>query len=779
MVQQHSHETHADADARRDPVCGMQVMPQTARFSARHAGKDYYFCSARCEEKFAAAPDSYLGDRPAPAPMPAGTQYTCPMHPEIVTDGPDDCPICGMALEPMGIPPADAGPNPELVDFTRRLWIGAPLAGLVFLLEMGAHLGVPVANWFGPRGAIFVQLVLATPVVLWVGAPFFKRGRASLVNRSPNMWTLIALGTGVAWIYSMVAALAPGMFPEAFRTAQGIVPVYFEAAAVIIILVLVGQVMELRARERTGDAMRALLDLAPKTARRIGPDGAEADIPLADVQPGDRLRVRPGEAVPVDGIVTDGHSSVDESLITGEPLPVEKANGDLVTGGTLNAGGSFIMSAERVGADTMLARIVELVATAQRSRAPIQALADQVAGYFVPAVVGVAIAAFIIWSLVGPEPAMVYGLVAAVSVLIIACPCALGLATPMSIMVATGRGATAGILMRDAEALERFARVDTLIIDKTGTLTEGKPVLTDVIALGGQGSDELVAIAAGLERGSEHPLAEAILADAADRGVEPLPVEDFKAVTGKGITGQIAGIGAAAFGNAALMLDLGIDMAGADAEARADELRGEGKTAMFLAVDNALAGVIAVADPIKQTTSAAIRALHAAGMRIVMATGDTERTARAVAGQLGIDAIEANILPEQKAALVESLRAQGARVAMAGDGVNDAPALATADVGIAMGTGADVAMESAGITLVKGDLMGIVRARMLAHATMHNIRQNLFFAFIYNGLGVPVAAGILYPFFGVLLSPIIAAAAMSLSSVSVIANALRLRRVKL
>lgn len=789
MAQPHNHQKHADAhvdahvdvNAMRDPVCGMQVIPKTARFSVRHEGEDYYFCSARCEEKFAAAPDSYLGDRPAvaPGPMPAGTQYTCPMHPEIVRDGPDDCPLCGMALEPMGIPPADAGPNPELVDFTRRLWIGGPLAGLVFLLEMGAHLGLPVANWFGPRGAIYAQLVMATPVVLWVGAPFFKRGWASLVNRSPNMWTLIALGTGVAWGYSMVAALAPGTFPDAFRMAHGLVPVYFEAAAVIIILVLAGQVMELRARERTGDAIRALLDLAPKTARRIGADGAEVDIPLADVQLGERLRVRPGEAVPVDGIVAEGHSSVDESLITGEPLPVEKTAGDLVTGGTINATGSFIMRAERVGADTMLARIVDLVATAQRSRAPIQALADQVAGYFVPAVVGVAIVAFVIWSLLGPEPAMVYGLVAAVSVLIIACPCALGLATPMSIMVATGRGATAGILMRDAEALERFARVDTLIIDKTGTLTEGRPVLSDVISLDERGSDELVAIAAGLERGSEHPLAEAIVAAAATRGLEPLAVDGFKAITGKGITGHVAGIGAAAFGNAALMSDLGVEMAGADAEARADELRSEGKTAMFLATGNVLAGIIAVADPIKQTAPAAIAALHAAGMQIVMATGDSERTARAVARQLGIDAIEAGILPEQKAALARKLKAQGACVAMAGDGVNDAPALATADVGIAMGTGADVAVESAGITLLKGDIMGIVRARNLAQATMRNIKQNLFFAFIYNGLGVPLAAGILYPFFGVLLSPIIAAAAMSLSSVSVITNALRLRGLKL
>lgn len=780
MAQQHSPEKHANAGdgAMRDPVCGMQVMPETARFSAVHAGEDYYFCSARCEEKFTAAPEDYLGDRPAPEPMPAGTQYTCPMHPEIVADEPGDCPICGMALEPMGIPPADAGPSPELLDFTRRLWIGAPLAGLVFLLEMGAHLGLPVANWFGARDAIFAQLLLATPVVLWVGAPFFKRGWASLVNRSPNMWTLIALGTGVAWVYSVVAGLAPGIFPEAFRTAHGIVPVYFEAAAVIIILVLVGQVMELRARERTGDAIRALLDLAPKNVRRIGADGTEVDIPLSDVQAGDLLRVRPGEAVPVDGAVTEGHSSVDESLITGEPLPVEKAAGDPVTGGTINATGSFVMRAERVGADTMLARIVDLVAKAQRSRAPIQALADQVAGYFVPAVVAVAIIAFIAWSLAGPDPAMVYGLVAAVSVLIIACPCALGLATPMSIMVATGRGATAGILMRDAEALERFAEVDTLIVDKTGTLTVGKPVLTDVIALdAAYDSARLVAIAAGLERGSEHPLAQAILADAEGRGVEPLRVENFAAITGKGIAAHVAGTGAGAFGNAALMSDLGVAMAGA--ETRADDLRDEGKTVMFLAIDNMLAGIIAVADPIKQTTPAAIAALHAIGMRIVMATGDNERTARAVAGQLGIDAIEAGILPEQKAVLIGKLKAQGARVAMAGDGVNDAPALATADVGIAMGTGADVAMESAGITLVKGDLMGIVRAHTLAHATMWNIRQNLFFAFVYNGLGVPVAAGILYPFFGILLSPIIAAAAMSLSSVSVIANALRLRRHRL
>ncbi len=796
MAQQHDPEKHADAIATvpvpvpvnagasagagvmRDPVCGMQVMPEAAHVSTTHAGEEYYFCSARCEEKFTAAPEDYLGDRPAPEPMPAGTQYTCPMHPEIVKDGPDDCPLCGMALEPTGIPPADAGPNPERVDFTRRLWIGTPLAGLVFLLEMGAHLGLPVANWFGARGAVFAQLLLATPVVLWVGAPFFKRGWASLVNRSPNMWTLISLGTGVAWGYSMVAGLVPGVFPEAFRTAQGVVPVYFEAAAVIIILVLVGQVMELRARERTGDAIRALLDLAPKTARRVGAEGNEADIPLAEVQAGDLLRVRPGEAVPVDGTVRQGHSSVDESLITGEPLPVEKAAGDPVTGGTVNATGSFVMRAERVGADTMLAHIVDLVAKAQRSRAPIQALADRVAGYFVPAVVGVAIMAFIAWSLAGPEPAMVYGLVAAVSVLIIACPCALGLATPMSIMVATGRGATAGILMRDAEALERFAEVDTLIVDKTGTLTEGKPVLTDVIAFdAAYDSARLVAIAAGLERGSEHPLAQAILADAEGRGVEPLAVEDFTAITGKGITGRVTGIGWAAFGNAALMSDIEVALAGA--EIRADELRKDGKTVMFLAVDDTLAAVIAVTDPIKQTTPAAVAAMHAAGIRIVMATGDNERTARAVAGQLGIDAVEAGVPPEQKAALITKLKAQGARVAMAGDGINDAPALATADIGIAMGAGADVAVESAGLTLVKGDLLGVVRARNLSRATMRNIKQNLFFAFVYNGLGVPVAAGILYPFSGLLLSPVIAAAAMSLSSVSVIANALRLRRVRL
>jgi Cu+-exporting ATPase len=696
------------------------------------------------------------------------------MHPQVVRDGPGDCPICGMALEPM-LPTADVGPNPELVDFTRRLWVGAPLALAVLVLEMGSHLGVPFVHWMGAWPFALAQLVLATPVVLWVGAPFFRRGWASIVNRSPNMWTLIALGTGAAWAYSMVATLAPGLFPAGLRDMHGLVPVYFEAAAVIVVLVLVGQIMELRARARTGGAIRALLDLAPRTARRVRPDGHEEDVPLDAVVAGDLLRVRPGESVPVDGTVTEGRSAVDESMLTGEALAVEKAAGDGVTGGTLNRSGSFVMRAERVGADTMLARIVGLVAEAQRSRAPIQALADRVAAWFVPAVVAVAVAAFVVWLFVGPEPALSYALVAAVSVLIIACPCALGLATPMSIMVATGRGALEGLLIRDAEALERLAQVDTLVVDKTGTLTEGHPALTHVVAVDGD-SDRLLRLAASLERGSEHPLAEAIVAGAAHRGIDLSAAEDFEAVTGQGVRGRVEGH-AVALGNAALMRSLGAGTAAMADEA--DRLRGEGRTVMLVAIDGTFGGLIAVADPVKESAPAAIRALRAEGLRIVMATGDNARTAATVAGRLGIDDVRAEVKPEDKAALVAELRAAGARVAMAGDGINDAPALAAADVGIAMGAGADVALESAGVTLVRGDLDGILRAHRLARATMRNIRQNLFLAFVYNTAGVPVAAGVLYPLFGSLLSPMIAAAAMSLSSVSVIANALRLRRVRL
>ncbi|CUH39242.1 Copper-transporting P-type ATPase [Jannaschia seosinensis] len=755
-----------------DPVCGMDVARAAADHVASHAGERFYFCSARCLSKFEAEPERYLADRPAPDPMPAGTEYTCPMHPEIVQDHPGDCPKCGMALEPM-TPSLDHEPNPEFIDFKRRLWITAPLALAIFILEMGVHIGLPFADWTGHRAFGWIQFALATPVI-WICRPFFKRGWASVVNRSPNMWTLIALGTGAAYLFSIVALLAPDIFPPAMRSGMESYPVYFEAAAVILVLVLLGQVMELAARERTGDAIRALMDLAPKTARRVTEAGDE-DVPLADLQTGDILRVRPGESIPVDGTVTEGRSAVNESMITGEPVPVEKTEGDVVTGGTMNKSGSFLMRAEAVGADTTLSRIVGMVAKAQRSRAPIQAVADRVAGYFVPAVVAVAVIAFLAWSLIGPPPALSYAFVTAVSVLIIACPCALGLATPMSVMVATGRGANAGVLIRDAEALERFAKVDVLIVDKTGTLTEGKPTLTDVEAVDLPEAEFLTLVAA-LERGSEHPLAEAIVSGAEERGADRSDSTEFEAVTGKGVRGRV-GDRHVALGNAALMADLAVETG--PLAARATELQTKGKTAMFVAVDGRIAGLVAVADRVKETTPAAIRALHEAGLRIIMATGDAGPTAEAVARQLDIDEVHSEVSPEDKHALVERLHAEGLSVAMAGDGVNDAPALAKADVGIAMGTGADVAVESAGITLVKGDLGGIVRARRLAQATMRNIRQNLFFAFVYNAAGVPLAAGLLYPFFGLLLSPIVAAAAMSLSSVSVIGNALTLRGARL
>ncbi len=761
----------------KDPVCGMSVDRSTAKHFLKHEGEKFYFCSPGCRAKFEANPADYRdGNRPAPKPMPKGTQYTCPMHPEVISDHPGDCPKCGMALEPMGIPPADEGPNPELVDFTRRFWVSAVLAVPLLALTMGPMIGLPLRDMIGEARAVWLELALATPVVLWAAIPFFRRAWASLVNRSPNMWTLIGLGVGTAYLYSVVATLAPDLFPMSIRGHGDTVPVYFEAAAVIVALVFVGQLLELKARERTGSAIRALLDLAPKTARRINADGSEIDIEVDDITAGDRLRVRPGERVPVDGLVSEGQSTVDESMISGEPLPVEKTRGDAVTGGTMNRNGSFIMTAERVGAETTLSQIVDMVAKAQRSRAPIQGAVDRVSAVFVPAVVAVAILAFGAWMILGPEPRLAHALIAAVAVLIIACPCALGLATPMSIMIATGRGAQEGVLIKDAEALERFSKVDTLIVDKTGTLTEGKPRLTDAVALGGIGESRLLAAAASLERGSEHPLAEAIVAGAEERGIGTTDVTSFEAVTGKGVSGLVGGA-KVALGNAAMMQDLGIDTSALYQQIIA--LRDEGKTVMFVTIDGSLAGFVAVADRIKPTTAAAIRALHESGLRIIMATGDNERTAKAVARQLGIDEVRADVLPEGKKALIDELHAKGAVVAMAGDGVNDAPALAAADVGIAMGTGADVAMESAGITLVKGDLNGIVRARRLAEATMRNIRQNLGFAFGYNALGVPVAAGILYPVLGLLLSPMIAAAAMSLSSVSVIANALRLRVQKL
>ncbi|WP_354342975.1 heavy metal translocating P-type ATPase [Phyllobacterium ifriqiyense] len=759
-----------------DPVCGMKVDRASAKHFLRHEGEKYYFCSASCMAKFEKAPQDYLGDRPAPKPMPAGTQYTCPMHPEIISDVPGSCPLCGMALEPMGIPTGDEGPNPELVDFTKRFWISALCSVPLLLMTMGPMLGLPLRSWIGEELAIWLEFALATPVVLWAAIPFFERAWSSFVHRSPNMWTLIAIGVGAAYAFSVVATFLPDIFPHSFRMHGGSVPVYFEAAAVIVTLVFLGQILELKARERTGSAIRALLDLAPKTARRLAKDGTETDVPLDDVMVGDRLRVRPGESVPVDGIVVEGRSSIDESMLTGEPLPVEKNVEDTVTGGTLNRNGTLLITAEKVGADTVLSQIVGMVASAQRSRAPIQGMADRVASYFVPAVVVVALVAFAVWALIGPEPGMIYGLVAAVSVLIIACPCALGLATPMSIMTATGRGAQAGVLIKDAEALERFANVDTLIVDKTGTLTEGKPKLTDIVTVGGISENDLLGFAASLEKGSEHPLAEAIIEGSKARNLTVQNAADFNAVTGKGISGKI-GTSNVALGNLAMMQDIGVDIAALTQQA--DALRAAGKSALFIAVDGKAAGILAVADPIKSTTIEAIRKLHDAGLRIIMATGDNKVTALAVAKELGIDEVRADMLPETKKQLIDELHAKGSKVAMAGDGVNDSPALAAADVGIAMGTGADVAMQSAGITLVKGDLNGIVRARTLATSTIRNIKQNLFFAFIYNVLGVPVAAGVLYPVFGLLLSPMLAAAAMSLSSVSVIANALRLRTIKL
>jgi Cu+-exporting ATPase len=761
----------ADQTMAKDPVCGMDVDPHTAKHRAEHGGRIYYFCNPRCREKFIAEPARYLDkSERAPEPVPEGAIYTCPMHPEIRQEGPGACPICGMGLEPLLVT-AEAGPNPELADMTRRLWIGLALSLPVLALEMGGHL-TGLHTVLARPTSIWIQAALATPVVLWAGWPFFVRGWQSLLTRNLNMFTLIAMGTGVAWIYSAVATLAPGIFPDAFRAADGTVAVYYEAAAVITVLVLLGQVLELRARERTGGAIRALLDLAPKTARRLGADGSEAELPLDQVGVGDRLRVRPGEKVPVDGTVLEGRSSLDESMVTGESMPVTKTVGERLIGGTINQSGALIMRAQSVGRDTVLARIVQMVAEAQRSRAPIQRLADQVAGWFVPAVVAVAIMAFAAWSLWGPEPRLAFGLVAAVTVLIIACPCALGLATPMSIMVGVGRGAGAGVLIKNAEALERLESVDTLVIDKTGTLTEGKPSLAAVVPAAGFDDSHVLRLAAGVEQASEHPLGKAIVAGAQGRGLAIPAVSDFDSPTGKGVRGAVGGT-TVVLGNAGFLAENGIEVAALAAEA--DRLRADGATALFVGIGGKLAGVLAVADAIKATTPAMLEGLAKAGVRVVMLTGDNRTTAAAVARRLGIAEFEAEVLPEQKSAVVERLKREGRVVAMAGDGVNDAPALAAADVGIAMGSGTDVAIESAGITLLKGDLSGILRARRLSRAVMGNIRQNLFFAFVYNAAGVPIAAGVLYPVFGLLLSPVVAAAAMALSSVSVVANALRLR----
>ena len=776
----HAMHPTSSASAVIDPVCGMKVDPDNAAGSFDYQGTTYYFCSTHCLHRFRQNPESFLNKAPQqligltrqPKPVARDQKYTCPMHPEIVRDGPGSCPICGMALEPVTVS-LDQEENPELIDMTQRFWIAVVLAIPVFALGMSDLIpGQPLQQLVSMRTLQWVQLILATPVVLWCGWPFFVRGWESIVNRSLNMFTLIGLGVGVGYGFSLIAVVMPSVFPHSFRHADGNVPVYFEAAAVIVTLVLLGQVLELRARSQTGSAIRELLGLAPKTARRISNNGEEQDVPLEHVGVGDRLRVRPGERVPVDGVVLEGLSAVDESMITGEPIPVEKQAGDRVVGATINGTGSFVMRAERVGSETLLAQIVQMVADAQRSRAPIQRLADVVSSYFVPAVVIIAVITFVVWSVWGPEPRMAYALVNAVAVLIIACPCALGLATPMSIMVATGKAAQNGVLFRNAEAIEVLRKVDTLVVDKTGTLTEGKPKLESVVTNGTIDEKTLLRLAASLEKSSEHPLASAIVAGARDRGIEVGDAVRFESMTGKGVKGEIDGH-RVAVGNRSLLENFKLD--GGELAAKAETLRTNGQTIMFVIVDEKPAGLIGVADPIKETTPDAVKQLHAEGIRIVMLTGDSRTTAEAVANKLGIDEVVAEVLPDQKVDVVKKFQDAGRVVAMAGDGINDAPALALAHVGIAMGTGTDVAMKSADVTLVKGDLRGIVRARALSRATMKNIKQNLFFAFIYNSFGVPIAAGILYPFFGILLSPMIAAAAMSFSSVSVIGNALRLR----
>ena len=819
----------ADGHTEKDPVCGMKVNPKTAAGRHEHAGRTYYFCNTRCLEKFRTEPNKYLSpdahSSQAPTPQtkqpgmqlaPGADEYTCPMHPEVRASGPGTCPKCGMALEPvvpfsvaakteyvcpmhpeivrpepgacpicgMALEPRTVSlgdeENPELTDMRRRFWISVVLTAPVFVAAMSDLMpGRPLEQIASPRAWTWLEMILSTPVVLWAGWPFLERAWRSLVNRSLNMFTLIGLGVGVAYLYSLVAALAPQIFPASFRGADGGVAPYFEAAAAITTLVLLGQVLELKARSQTGAAIKALLDLAPKTARRVNDDGSEADVPLDQVKPGDRLRVRPGEKIPVDGTVLEGASSVDESMITGEPIPVEKENGARVTGATVNGTGTLVMRAERVGAETLLAQIVRMVGEAQRSRAPIQKLADRVSGYFVPIVVSIALLTFIVWGLWGPSPRMAHAIVNAVAVLIIACPCALGLATPMSIMVATGRGATMGVLFRNAEAIELMRKVDTLVMDKTGTLTEGKPKLVSVEPADASAKEfdagKLLRLAATLERGSEHPLAGAIIQGAEERGIVLGSAGGFESLTGRGVRGRVDGL-RVALGNRKLLEEMHVESG--SAERKAEAMRTDGQTVMFVLVENQVAGLLGVADPIKTTTLEALRALHDDGIRLVMLTGDSQTTAQAVAAKLGIDEVIAEILPQDKADVVKKLQAEGRCVAMAGDGINDAPALAQAQVGIAMGTGTDVAMQSAGVTLVQGDLQGFVRARQLSQATMRNIRQNLFFAFVYNSVGVPLAAGVLYPFFGLLLSPMIAAAAMSFSSVSVVGNALRLRRVR-
>jgi len=770
-----SHQPGSN-EAVHDPVCGMTINPNTSRHRYEFKGQNYYFCSAGCRAKFTADPRKYLAglQTSKTEAAPEGAIYTCPMHPQIRQVGPGNCPICGMALEPEVVS-AEPAQNPELVDMNRRFWVGLVLAIPVLALEMGGHI-THLHMFLSQIWSNWLQFMLGTPVVLWAGWPFFVRAWQSLVTRNLNMFTLIAMGTGIAWLYSVVAIIAPGIFPPTFRGPDGAVAVYFEAATVITVLVLLGQVLELRAREQTSGAIRALLDLAPKMARRLNADGSEEEVSLDLVIVGDRLRVRPGEKVPVDGEVVEGRSSLDESMVTGESMPVTKEKGSKVIGGTLNTTGSVIMRAEKVGRDTMLAQIVQMVAAAQRSRAPIQRLADQVSGWFVPIVILIALIAFAAWSIYGPAPRFAYGVVAAVTVLIIACPCALGLATPMSIMVGVGRGARAGVLIKNAEALERMEKIDTLVVDKTGTLTEGKPKVISIVPVGAFNESELLRFAASVEQASEHPLAQAIAEAANERNISVAQVKGFDAPTGKGAIGVAEGR-RVVIGNPKFLHELNIQTTELDADA--ERLRGEGATVIYLAVDGKVSGIIAIADPVKRTTPDALKFLTQDHVRVVMLTGDNKTTAQAVARRLGISDVEAEVLPDQKSAVVEKLRHEGRKVAMAGDGVNDAPALAAAEVGIAMGTGTDVAIESAGVTLLKGDLTGIVRARRLSAATMRNIRQNLFFAFIYNAAGVPIAAGVLYPLFGILLSPIIAAAAMALSSVSVVSNALRLRHVRL